>query len=139
MPLRFQARFELTVNHSMSAFLRRKCPLNFKKMQVNEIIWSEAEQKVAEAAFQKAYERETNTLIQEIRESASAITELDQIWRLHDFLSARRHEIDGKYDFSYSVLLFVFATFIKQGWLKQADLEGLEKDKLAKIASLARM
>jgi Photoprotection regulator fluorescence recovery protein len=108
-------------------------------MQVNEIIWSEAEQKVAEAAFKKAYERETNTLIQEIRESASAITELDQIWRLHDFLSARRHEIDGKYDFSYSVLLFVFATFIKQGWLEQTDLEGLEKDKLAKIASLARM
>jgi Photoprotection regulator fluorescence recovery protein len=108
-------------------------------MQVNEIIWSEAEQKVAEAAFKKAYERETNTLIQEIRESASAVTELDQVWRLHDFLSARRHEIDGKYDFSYSVLLFVFATFIKQGWLKQTDLEGLEKDKLAKIASLARM
>ncbi len=108
-------------------------------MQVNEIVWSEEEQKIAEAAFQKAYERETSTLIQEIRESAGAITELDQIWRLHDFLSARRHEIDGKYDFSYSVLLFVFATFIKQGWLQPTDLEGLTKDKLAKISSLARM
>jgi hypothetical protein len=108
-------------------------------MQVNEITWSEAEQKIAEAAFKTAYDRETSTLIREIRESASEITQLEQIWRLHDFLSARRHEIDGKYDFSYSVLLITFATFIKQGWLQPTDLEGLAKDKLAKISSLARI
>jgi hypothetical protein len=108
-------------------------------MQVNEITWSEAEQKIAEAAFKTAYDRETSTLIREIRESASEVTQLEQIWRLHDFLSARRHEIDGKYDFSYSVLLFTFATFIKQGWLQPTDLEGLAKDKIAKIASLARI
>jgi len=108
-------------------------------MQANAIGWSESEQKIASEAFQKAYERETSTLIREIRESASHISELEDIWRLHNFLSARRHEIDGKYDYDYSALTFVFATLVKQGWLQIDELNGLEKDKLAKIASLARM
>lgn len=108
-------------------------------MQVNEISWSETEQKVAETAFKTAYERETSALIQEIRESAVVISELEDIWRLHNFLSARRHEIDGKYDYSLSALMFVFATLIKQGWLHSDELLGLEPDKLAKISALARM
>jgi hypothetical protein len=108
-------------------------------MQVNETNWSETEQKVAEKAFKSAYDRETSALVQEIRESAGVISNLEDIWRLHNFLSARRHEIDGKYDYSFSALVFVFATLIKQGWLQIDDLEGLEPDKLAKIAALARM
>jgi hypothetical protein len=58
---------------------------------------------------------------------------------LHDFLSARRHEIDGKYDYRYSVLIFVFAGLVKEGWLNIDELEGLQKDKLTKVAALARM
>jgi hypothetical protein len=108
-------------------------------MQVNEISWSETEQKVAEVAFKVAYERETAALVRDIRESAEAIAGLDDIWRLHNFLSAKRHEIDGKYDFDFSALLFVFSTLIKQGWLQIEELEGLEREKLAKITALARM
>ncbi|NJM74095.1 MAG: hypothetical protein HC862_30640, partial [Scytonema sp. RU_4_4] len=52
------------------------------------------------------------------------------LWRLHDFLSARRHEVEGKYDYQYSVLLFVFAGLVKEGWLHLTELEGLDKDKL---------
>jgi hypothetical protein len=108
-------------------------------MEVNEIIWSELEQQIAQKAFQNAYQRETNALIQEIREHASVVTELDDIWRLHDFLSARRHDIDGKYDYDYSALLFVFARLLKEEWLQLEELSGLAPSKLAKIAALARM
>jgi Photoprotection regulator fluorescence recovery protein len=59
--------------------------------------------------------------------------------RLHNFLSTKRHEIDGKYDYNYSVLVFVFATLIKQGWLHLDELKGLEQDKITKITSLSRM
>lgn len=108
-------------------------------MQVSEMNWSETEKTIAHEAFTKAYERETLTLIQHIRERSLEIVQLDDVWRLHDFLSARRHQIDGKYDYRYPVLLFVFADLLKEGWLSLGDLEGLEKDKLAKIAALARM
>jgi len=108
-------------------------------MKVNEVSWSDLEQEVAQAAFQKAYEREINALIQEVRDNAVQISELEDIWRLHNFLSTRRHEIDGKYDYNYSVLVFVFANLIKQGWLHLDELKGLDLDKIAKIGALSRM
>jgi hypothetical protein len=108
-------------------------------MSVTEIKWSETEEKIARSAFDKAYRRETTALIEEIRQYSSAIATLDDTWRLHDFLSSRRHDIDGKYDYNYPVLLFVFARLVQEKWLDLSELEGLDRDKLAKIASLAVM
>jgi Photoprotection regulator fluorescence recovery protein len=108
-------------------------------MTVSDIEWSKKEQELAQKVFKKAYLRETGALIEEVRQRAGAIAELDQIWRLHDFLSARRHDLDGKYDDRYSGLLFVFSRLIKEGWLNLEELEGLDTDKLTKVAALARM
>ena len=108
-------------------------------MQVNTISWSETEKQIAHEAFDKAYEREISSLLEEVRTQATKITEIDQMWRLHDFLSARRHDIDGKYDYRYSALIFVFARLLKEKWLDMSDLEGLEREKLTKIAALTRM
>jgi len=108
-------------------------------MQVSNAEWSQTEQTIAQTAFNRAYEREINTLIKEVHKKASAIVELNDVWQLHDFLSARRHEIDGKYDYRYSGLVFVFARLVKEGWLHLNELEGLDKDKLTKVAALARM
>jgi Photoprotection regulator fluorescence recovery protein len=108
-------------------------------MPVSEIIWSDTEQSIAQSAFQKAYQRETATLIEHIKEQSSQIEAIDDIWQMHDYLSARRHQIDGKYDYRYSSLVFVFAQLLKEGWLKVDDLKGLESDKLAKITALSRM
>ncbi|MFM7876837.1 MAG: hypothetical protein ACKO8M_10140 [Microcystis panniformis] len=110
-----------------------------KIMPMSEIIWSDTEQEIAQTAFQKAYQRETSTLIEDIKEQSGQITVLDDIWQMHDYLSARRHQIDGKYDYRYTSLIFVFAQLLKEGWLKLEDLNGLGKDKLAKIAALSRM
>ncbi len=108
-------------------------------MQVSETSWSETEKKIAREAFERAYERETNALIEKVREKASAIAELDDVWGLHDFLSAKRHDIDGKYDYRYSVLIFVLAGLLKEGWLQLDELKGLEQEKLAKVAAMSRM
>lgn len=106
---------------------------------MSEINWSETEKKAAHEAFNRAYEREISSLIEEVRRKVSEIAEIDEVWLLHDFLSARRHEIDGKYDYSYSVLIFVFSRLLKDGWLNLEELQFLEQDKLAKITALARM
>ncbi|WP_349262760.1 hypothetical protein [Allocoleopsis sp.] len=108
-------------------------------MQVSNTEWSTTEQTVAKAAFEKAYEREINALIEKVRHQSSTLTTLEDLWRLHDFLSAKRHEIDGKYDYSYPMLLFLFADLIKDGWLHIDELKSLDQDKLAKIAALTRL
>jgi hypothetical protein len=108
-------------------------------MQVSDVEWSKTEQEIAQEAFEKAYQREIKALIEEVREQASEIAQIDDMWRLHDFLSARRHEVDGKYDYRYSVLVFIFARLVKEGWLQINELEGLDKTKIAKIGALSRM
>jgi hypothetical protein len=108
-------------------------------MQETDTNWTSVEQEAAQEAFDKAYKRECAALLQSVRAKASSIAELDDLWHLNDFLSARRHELDGKYDYRYSVLLFVFAGLIKDGWLQIDELQSLSRDKLAKITALARM
>jgi Photoprotection regulator fluorescence recovery protein len=108
-------------------------------MQGIETEWSEVEKQIAQAAFKQAYNREAKALVDEIRKQADAISAIEDIWSLHDFLSARRHEIDGKYDDSYSAFIFVFARLVKEKWLSLDELSGLEADKRAKVAALSRM
>lgn len=106
---------------------------------MSNVEWSSAEKQVAQHAFETAYQREIKALIQEVRDRASGIRELEDMWRLHDFLSARRHEIDGKYDDRDTALIFVFAQLVKEGWLHLNELEGLTPEKLTKVAALTRM
>lgn len=108
-------------------------------MQVSDTEWSTIEQTIAKEAFEKAYQREIKALIEQVRERASAIAEIEDMWHLHDFLSARRHEVDGKYDYRDSMLVFIFASLVKEGWLHLNELEGLDRSKIAKIAALSRM
>lgn len=108
-------------------------------MKVSKIEWSKTEETVAKSAFDKAYTREINTLISEVRTKAGHVVLLDDIWQLHDYLSAKRHEIDGKYDYSDSARIFVFAQLVKEGWLSLNELEGLDKEKLSKVAALTHM
>jgi hypothetical protein len=108
-------------------------------MQSTEMTWSAAEQAIAKEAFERAHARETNALIQQVSQAAASLSELDDLWQLNDYLNARRHALDGKYDYQYSMLFFLFAQLLKEGWLDLTDLAGIEKDKLAKITSLSRM
>jgi hypothetical protein len=107
--------------------------------QMTDATWSPAEEVIALAAFQKAFERERNALLSEVRQRAGTISQLDDLWQLNDFLSARRHAMDGKYDYRDATLLFVFAQLVKEGWLHLDDLQGIESSKLTKISALARM
>ena len=59
------------------------------------------------------------------------------MWRIHDYLDAKREETDRKYDYRYSVLTWVFARLLGEGWLKESELSGLDEDKLAVIRHLA--
>ncbi len=103
---------------------------------MHDFKWSKTEKKVARAAFEKAYQRECSDIIEKIRTKAKKISEPDSIWRFHDFLTEKRDEIDEKYDYRYSKLILVFASWINEEWLEFSDLEGLTDDKIDRIESL---
>ncbi|MBD2188988.1 hypothetical protein [Pseudanabaena mucicola] len=108
-------------------------------MQVMNAEWTTTEETAARKAFDIAYKREIGALIDSVRHRASSVNEIDDMWRLHDFLSIKRHEVDGRYDYQLSMLVFVFAGLVKDGWLSIDELEGLSTDKISKIAALASM
>jgi hypothetical protein len=106
---------------------------------VNDTQWSKIEQRIARKAFEKAYERECGDLVNKVRTKAGNITKPGDIWRLHDFLTKKRKEVDEKYDYRYSVLILVFARLIKDGWLDFKDLEGLAEEKIDRIAAFVNL
>jgi hypothetical protein len=108
-------------------------------MNVRNFMWSKTEKSVARRAFDRAYCRECEAVAQRISEMSRDLATPEDLWRLHDFLSEKRKEIDTKYDYRYSVLIFVLARLLKEGWLHAADLDGLQEEKVSTISSWANM
>ena len=100
--------------------------------------WSKKEKAIARRAFEGAYEKECKDMIKEIQKRANEAKDPIDIWRLHDFLTRRIEEIEGKYDYRYSRLIFVFARLLKEGWITVGEIEGLKEDKIDKIRYLAK-
>ncbi len=125
----------------MLRYIAKIYKANNKKqsMQATDNQWSHQEEQIAQEAFQKAYEREIKALMQEVERQVKAVEVADDLWRLHDVLSAKRHEIDGKYHYETSTILFILAELVKGGWLKLQELQGLEPDKVSKIKALTLM
>ena len=108
-------------------------------MNARDIEWTKTEKSVARRTFDSAYRRECEVITKRLSDMIGDIASPEDIWHLHDFLSEKRTEIDEKYDYRYSVLIFVFARLVKEGWLEESDLNGLHEDKVSKIIALATM
>lgn len=108
-------------------------------MHARNLPWSKTEKAIARRAFESAYRRECQSVAQRIRDMSCEMTTPEDLWGLHDFLRDKRAEIDAKYDYRYSVLLFVLARLLKEGWLHTAELEGLQAEKVAMIDGLVNL
>ena len=108
-------------------------------LKTNETKCSNTQEQIAKQALKNAYERETSALIAYVRDRSSSITKLEDLWYLHDLLSTKRHEIDGKYVYNSSTIVFDFARLVKEGWLTIEELKGLDSEMLSKISALTRM
>ena len=104
---------------------------------MQEFKWTKNEKPLARQAFDKAYEREMNGIAQEVRSQLAAGTDARVIWRVHEYLSEKREEMNQKYDYRYSVLVSVFGRLLAEGHLHIEDLEGLREDKMERIQSIA--
>ncbi len=85
---------------------------------------------VAKRAFEKCYQRQCHAVLTKLKENIATADKLVDIWLIHDVLAEERKKIDSKYDYWYSVLIFVFARLLKEGWLQESDLYGMEDDKI---------
>jgi hypothetical protein len=101
--------------------------------------WSDSEKKIARRAFDAALARELSSLLASMKSSALEASTPDDIWALHDLLSEKRKEIDRKYDYRYSQLIYVFARLLREKWITESDLEGLKEDKLVAILQLVKI
>ena len=103
---------------------------------MRDLQWSKGEKQIAQRAFRQALAREADEIVQRVRRQAAAITELEDAWRLEDYLREVRKELAQKYDYRYSVLLYVFANLIEEGWLSLDELAGLGEDKLTPLTQM---
>jgi hypothetical protein len=99
----------------------------------SEETWTPAEKKAARRAFDKAFERHCATITAKARRMLNNATAPSDVRRVHDYLSAQRKSVDKTYDYRYSRLLIVFSILMRDGWLTEPDLAGLQPEKIARI------
>jgi len=104
-----------------------------------ELKWTAAEKKTARIAFDKAFERHCATISAEVRRMLENATAPADIWRVQEYLSEKRKTVDRIYHYSYSRLILIFSTLMRDGWLTEADMVGLQQEKIARIKLGARL
>ena len=104
-------------------------------LRESELRWSKSERAIARKAFDHALNQELQEVIQQAKQMAVAIKQASDLWELEHHLTQRRKEIDRKYEYRASRLIFVFGTLLYEGRLTEEDLRGLREDKLEAIRS----
>jgi hypothetical protein len=64
---------------------------------------------------------------------AAKIQQSSELWELEHHLTELRKEIDRKYEYKYSKLVFGFADLVREGKLEPEDVRGLSEEKLRYI------
>jgi hypothetical protein len=95
-----------------------------------DLRWSASEKKIARRAYESAVESRLAKLMTEFKAKAAAATAPSDIWEIQEFLRRQCDEIDQIFDYRYSRLPLVFVQLIREGYLDEAQLNGLAEEKL---------
>ena len=74
----------------------------------------------------------------EAKRRMASVVDPSDLWELETYLTESRKTIDRTFRYRYSDLLRVFAILMRDGWLKDVDLVGLQPDKIAKVKNGAQ-
>jgi hypothetical protein len=97
---------------------------------MRDFTWSPTQKKAAKAAFDLAIERELKSIRDQVATLLKNMPDDHSIWTVEDYLSEKRREFVQKYDYRYSVLMWVFPRLIAEGWLKIEELAGIGEEKV---------
>jgi hypothetical protein len=106
---------------------------------VHDIKWSVSEKKLARCLFEAALAGELAEVMAEFKAKAAAVAHPDDMWSIQEYLFRKQREVDEKYDYRYSQLLFVFGRLVREGRLREAQLAGLSEEKLSFIRRIASL
>jgi Photoprotection regulator fluorescence recovery protein len=104
---------------------------------IKYVHWTPAEKKAARRAFDEALGRNLSSIIAEAKRRMTKVADPSDLWELEAYLTESRKRVDRIYQYRYSDLLQVFSILMRDGWLKEGDLVGLEPDKIADIKTTA--
>ena len=99
----------------------------------HQVSWTGAERKVARRAFDQALERHLTAIIAEAKRVMANVASPSDLWQVETYLTESRKNVDRIYQFRYSDLLRVFSVLMRDDWLHDADLVGLQSEKIADI------
>jgi hypothetical protein len=104
---------------------------------IKHVHWTPAEKKAARRAFDEALGRNLSAIIAEAKRRVVNVADPSDLWELEAYLTESRKTVDRVYQYRYSDLLRVFSILMRDGWLKEEDLLGLQPDKIADIKAFA--
>jgi hypothetical protein len=104
----------------------------------DNVRWTAAVKKVARKAFDNALERHLTGIIGEAKRMMASVAATSELWQVEAYLTESRKTVDRIYQFRYSDLLRVFSILMRDEWLKEADLAGLQPEKIADITRSAK-
>jgi hypothetical protein len=99
--------------------------------------WTPVEKKAARRAFDEALGRNLSAIIAEAKLRMANVADPSDLWQLEAYLTESRKTVDRVYQYRSSHLIRVFSILMRDGWLKEADLVGLQPDKIADIKAFA--
>jgi Photoprotection regulator fluorescence recovery protein len=112
-------------------------PMESPEQFIKYVHWTPAEKKAARRAFEEALGRNLSAIIAEAKRRMVTVADPSDLWELEAYLTESRKTVDRVYQYRYSDLLSVFSILMRDGWLKEADLVGLQPDKIADIKAFA--
>jgi len=101
--------------------------------------WSDAERKLAHSVYEEARLSELADTLEDFKARAAALTTIDDLWPLEDYLRTTRRELEEKYNYRYSRLPLLFAWLVREGRVKPAQLAGLSEEKRGEILRIASL
>jgi hypothetical protein len=104
-----------------------------------DLEWSESEKKLSRCLFQAAFQAELAEVLAEFKSKAAAATTAEEMWAIQDYLIRKQRDIDGKYDYRYSQLIYVFGRLVREGRLQEEQLNGLSEEKLSYIQRIVSL
>jgi hypothetical protein len=105
----------------------------------DEVQWTASEKKVARRAFDQALDRHLSAITTEAKRMMANVADPTDLWQVEAYLTESRKTVDRLYQFRYSDLLRVFSILMRDEWLKEADLVGLQPKKIAAIKRSAEV
>lgn len=94
-------------------------------------MWTKSQKKHARELFDLARDREYAALIEEI--NSLHISSPEEVWILRERLNKKAREMDRKYDYRYSQLIWVFTQLLREGYLTKDELRVLGEEKMNEV------